>query len=139
MKLTLKRIAIKDKYIIGRLYVNGERFCDTLEPPLTGRTHPAIPRGKYKVTLGVKSPKYSNYKRYPWAERVGGMLPRLIGVPSREGILIHVGNTAADTLGCILVGENKAVGKVVSSTSAFYRLYDVLKTDKNNIEIEIIQ
>lgn len=31
MELTLQRIAKKDKYTIGRLSVNGELFCDTLE------------------------------------------------------------------------------------------------------------
>lgn len=34
MKLTLKRIAKKAKYTIGKLYINDKYFCDTLEDPL---------------------------------------------------------------------------------------------------------
>ena len=56
--------------------------------------------------------------------RYGGKLPRLLDVPNYEGILIHVGNTANDTSGCLLVGENKIVGQLVNSTKTFYRLMD---------------
>lgn len=31
MKLELKRIAKKEAYTIGRLYVDGNYFCDTIE------------------------------------------------------------------------------------------------------------
>ena len=45
-------------------------------------------------------------------------------MPAFDGVLIHPGNTQADTLGCILPGENKVKGKVVNSAMAFYRLMD---------------
>lgn len=132
--LTLKRIAKKDTYTIGRLYINGEYFCDTLEDTdrglsaaipvdelkkmkVYGRT--AIPTGIYRVSLRTVSEKFRNKA---WARPYGGRLPRLLDVPAYEGVLIHVGNTPEDTLGCILVGENKQVGKVVNSTSIFNRL-----------------
>jgi hypothetical protein len=41
-----------------------------------------------------------------------------------DGVLIHCGNTAADTEGCILVGYNKEVGKVLYSRDAFTKLYN---------------
>lgn len=135
MELTLKRIALKDTYTIGKLYVNGTYFCDTIEdkvrdlnkdgdlndvgegkiPSLT-----AIPYGKYEITLKVQSPKYSLKSNYSWCK---GYLPRLINVPHFEGILIHAGNTAEDSAGCIIVGENKVKGQVINSMVTLKRLY----------------
>lgn len=145
MELLLKRIALKDTYTIGKLYVNGIYFCDTIEdkvrdlnkdgdlndvgegkiPSLT-----AIPYGKYEITLKVQSPKYSLKTNYNWCK---GYLPRLINVPHFEGILIHAGNTAKDSAGCILIGENKVKGKVINSMVTLKKLYPILKeaSDKN--------
>lgn len=146
MELLLKRIALKDTYTIGKLYVNGTYFCDTIEdkvrdlnkdgdlndvgegkiPSLT-----AIPYGKYEITLKIKSHKFSLKSSYSWC---GGYLPRLVGVPHFEGILIHAGNTADDSAGCILVGENKIKGQVINSMVTLKRLYcSVLKeaSDRN--------
>lgn len=149
MELKLKRIAKQDGYTIGRLYVDGERFCDTLEDTDRGLSQAlpvsvnkakkragqtAIPVGRYRITLGVKSPKFSKRAAYDFC---GGYLPRLINVPAFEGVLIHIGNTSKDTDGCILVGENKQVGKVLNSTATFRRLYERLKTATGNIYITI--
>ena len=117
MKLLLRRIARKAGYTIGKLYIDGTYFCDTLEDTdrlnkgmsageIAAKKIPnqtAIPEGTYKVIVNV-SPKFKR------------LLPRLVNVPGYEGVLIHRGNTAADTAGCILVGENKQVGKVLNST-----------------------
>lgn len=137
-KLLLKRIARKAGYTIGKLYIDGAYFCDTLEDTdrldkgmtaaqlaakkIPGQT--AIPEGTYKVIVNV-SPKFKR------------LLPRLVNVPGYEGVLIHRGNTPADTAGCILVGENKQVGKVINSTFYEDRLVDMLKHD-NNIVIEVV-
>lgn len=149
MELTLRRIARKADYTIGRLYIDGAYFCDTLEDTDRGLSQDkplstnvelkkagvtAIPTGRYLVTLGVKSPKFSQYKQY---EFCGGHLPRLLNVPAFEGILIHIGNTAKDSAGCILVGKNKVVGKVLESTATFRRLYEILNQSKNTIHITI--
>lgn len=110
MKIEVKRRALRPKYTIGSMYIDGTYFCDTLEDrvrdlpreaKVPGQT--AIPAGTYTVTVN-RSPKF------------GRDLPRLLNVPHFDGILIHRGNTAADTSGCILVGENKVVGKVINST-----------------------
>jgi hypothetical protein len=58
-------------------------------------------------------------------------------VPGYDGILIHRGNTADDSSGCIVVGENKIAGKVVNSTDYELKLVELLKTAKSvTIEIE---
>ena len=149
MELRLKRIAKRDTYTIGRLFVDGERFCDTLEDTDRGLSQAlpasvnkakkkagltAIPVGRYRVTLAIKSPKFSQKAAY---EFCGGYLPRLINVPAFDGVLIHIGNSPKDTEGCILVGENKQVGKVLNSTAMFKRLYERLKMAKDTIYITI--
>jgi hypothetical protein len=138
MKLLLKRIARKPGYTIGKLYVDGSYFCDTVEDTDRGllqsmplseieeikvmhRT--AIPMGKYRVIVNVSPSKRR-------------LLPRLVDVPGFEGILIHRGNTADDSSGCIIVGENKVVGKVINSTGYEERLVGMLK-DVKDITIEI--
>ena len=118
------------------MYINGEYFCDTLEDKvrvmnsindkIKGET--AIPAGTYKITLEM-SPRFKR------------KLPLLHDVPYFSGILIHRGNTAKDTHGCILVGENKVKGQVINSTKAEVALMDILtkavsKGDTIDIEVK---
>lgn len=138
MNITIKRIFKGDKYTIGKLYVNGIYECDTLEDTDRGLTQDmplsniqskklygetAIPTGTYKIDMNTVSPKF---KDRSWAKFCGGKLPRLIDVPGYSGVLIHVGNKPADTLGCILVGDNKIKGQVINSTSTFQELYSLM-------------
>lgn len=58
-------------------------------------------------------------------------LPLLLNVPDRQGILIHAGNTSKDTAGCVLIGENKEVGKVLNSRATLTRLLDKIKYEKD--------
>lgn len=123
MKLRLKRRFFAETYTIGTLYIDGIRFCDTLEDKNRDENHngrfdghekkvrneTAIPFGIYNVIVN-RSPKF------------GRDLPRLVNVPHFEGILIHRGNTIKDTSGCILVGENKAKGMVLNSAHYEYEL-----------------
>ena len=128
MNLELKRIFKGKDYTIGRLFIDGEYFCDTLEDPVRQLdsikdkiySKTAIPTGKYKVSMSIVSPKYSIRKSYNWC---GGRLPRLLDVPFFEGILIHSGNTPDHTDGCILVGENKIKGQVINSMNTLKNLW----------------
>lgn len=116
-------------YTIGTLFVNGERLCDTLEDTdrhlddamgvteiakkkIYGKT--AIPTGRYPMRLA-------------WSPKFKRLLPRLECVKGYSGILIHAGNTAGDTLGCILVGENRVKGKVLNSRHWEDRLVAMLQ------------
>lgn len=150
MKLKLHRTFKGDSYTIGKLYIDGEYFCDSLEDKDRGlddkmslwsikqikvKDQTAIPTGTYTVTLAVQSSKYSHKKQYDFCK---GYLPRLIDVPCFEGILIHIGNKAGDSSGCILVGENKVKGQVINSTATFKKLYERLKSATEEIIIDII-
>ena len=144
MELVLVRIAKRKTYTIGKLYIKeqimveylaGEKltyFCDTLEPTALelkttvskeavlrspkkaeGLKPFAIPEGRYAVVI-TWSPKFKMW------------LPVLLGGPDFnhlfKGIRIHMGNTAADTAGCILVGRNQLVGQVLESRKWLYEL-----------------
>ena len=85
----------------------------------------AIPAGEYRVRMDIRSPRFGSRPQY---RKYGGRLPRLEGVPGFEGILIHPGNTAEDTAGCILVGENKLVGRLTNSLITFDKLWHILES-----------
>lgn len=128
MELRLKRIAKRDTYTIGRLFINGEYFCDTLEPKVRdlskepkvkGKT--AIPPGRYRVYL-TYSPRFKC------------ILPLLDNVPLFTGVRMHAGNKAEDTEACILVGENKKVAMVLNSRATLGRLMALLQNAINKGE-----
>lgn len=144
MKLRLRRIACKETYTIGVLEVlrwgNWERICNTIEDKVRdlnkdgdlndegeGKVYAqtAIPYGTYTIAMDVVSPKYSNFKKYPFYEKYEGKLPRLLDIKGFEGVLIHTGNTASDSAGCLIVGYNTVVGKVTNSKAAFSKLMDM--------------
>ena len=149
MELLVKRIAKKDTYTIGKLYIDGIYFCDTIEDKDRGLDQKmslseikskkvygetAIPTGRYKVDMNTTSPKYSNPNKYKYAKKYDAKLPRILNIPGYEGVLIHTGNTASDTLGCVIVGKNTVVGKVLDSVNTFCKLMDdylVPARDKN--------
>ena len=149
MRLKVERRWRKDTYTIGILYVNGVRFCETLEDRDRGLTQQdsldqiksikvygetAIPTGTYRVAMNVLSPKYA---AVPWYKALtGGKMPRLLDVPGFEGILIHPGggNGALDTRGCILVGRNTAVGKLTESKATFAKLYKRMRAAADRSE-----
>ena len=142
MEIKVRRIAKRDTYTIGKLYINGTYECDTLEDKDRGLTKfmkledikskkvygkTAIPTGKYQVI-------------WSYSAKFKKSLPLLLNVPSYEGIRIHSGNTDADTLGCILLGENKAIGKVLNSRIVCDKVLPKIKkaceTEKVYITIE---
>ena len=139
MNIYIRRNAKRETYTIGALEIAGQKVCDTLEDKDRGLTdrqpedvikrikvhgETAIPTGTYRVDMDTVSPRFSRYTYYQ--QVCGGKLPRLVGVKGFQGVLIHAGNTAADTHGCILVGENKEKGKVLNSRATFEKLYKMM-------------
>jgi hypothetical protein len=117
MNIELNRITRKLSYTIGRLFVDGKYFCDTLEDLDKEKkvmNETAIPEGTYEVIVNVSA----RFKR---------KLPLLLDVPHFSGIRIHRGNTDKDTSGCILVGENKQPGRVINSTLYELRLTEMVE------------
>jgi len=92
---------------LGELSVDGAHDCFTLELPAgNGGPGSCIPAGTYPVAL-QHSPRFNRD------------MPELLNVPGRSQILIHWGNYAKDTAGCILVGKTTGANEVWSSRLAF--------------------
>lgn len=143
MEIRVKRIARKDGYTIGRMSLNNEYFCDTLEDTDRGlkstmseeeilskkrKGITAIPTGEYDVILTF-SPKFKR------------VLPLFLNVPGYQYIRVHHGNLPSSTDGCLLVGENKIKGQIVNSRATLEKLMSVLlecekRKEKVTITIE---
>lgn len=141
MRLTLIRIANRPTYCIGKLYIDGVYFCDVIEDVDRGlkdemteeeilkkkvKGETAIPTGIYPVTI-TYSPKYKKN------------MPLISNVKGYSGIRIHSGNTSKDTEGCLIVGKNKEVGKVLESRKTYNALFKRLVQTKERIIIDIMR
>ena len=141
--LTVWRTHFSTNATLGALYINGKFFCHTLEPrtrpkgapKIPGKT--AIPEGRYRLSLNVASPRFSDYKHHPWARPWSGKMPFLCNVPGFNGVLIHVGNTPNDTSGCLLVGQATAPDFIVNSIATFRRLMLRLQRHPHHIPLYI--
>jgi len=120
MKIKVVRETKNDICTIGSLFINGEFFCYTLEDKDRGLKQTdsllfinakkifgltAIPSGTYKLIVN-QSPKFKR------------MLPRILDIKGFDGVLIHRGNTADHSLGCLLVGYKKGENSIFESTKA---------------------
>lgn len=130
-------------YCIGRVYIDGQLVCNSLEDEdrglsdamdervirnrkIYGKT--AIPKGRYKIDMTTVSPKFSKYPFY--MDVCQGKLPRLQRVKGFEGILLHVadGPKGADLLeGCIGIGMNRVKGQLCEGKETFKKVYALMK------------
>ena len=140
MTITLSRDYPKADYTIGRLYIDGQFFCNTLEDTDRGLTNrmteqqirfvkiiarTAIPKGEYQIET-TYSPKYKR------------KMPQLLHVKGFEGIRIHSGNTADDTEGCILLGKNTAKGRLTESRATVQEFERLLQKAGGKATITIV-
>ena len=130
VNLLLIRDTFSDESTIGELFVNGERFCDTLELPWKDNQKwiSCIPSGDYKVRM-----------RYPRESATRNYLHLLIeDVKDRSFILFHRGNTSSDSQGCVLVGMTSKHNFVGNSTLAMDLLMkEVINLGGENINLII--
>ena len=130
VNLLIIRDTFTDVSIIGKLFIDGEWMCDTLELPYKDnqRSISSIPAGNYKVRL-----------RYPKDAATREYLHLLIeDVKDRSYILFHRGNSAKDTRGCVLVGIGRKQDFVHNSTLAMDLLMkEILNLGGTNINLII--
>lgn len=118
LHLTLIRKWKNADYTIGQLYAGGRLICNTVEDADRGlnmhmseaeikkikiHSETAIPTGTYKLAVTM-SPKF------------GRKLIEVLNVPGYLGIRVHKGNSAKDSAGCVIPGNNTEKGKVTNST-----------------------
>lgn len=138
MKLTLKRIALRPTYTIGKLYIDDVYFCDTIEDTVRDiNKNGKFDNGEKKVHSKTAIP-YGTYEiKWTYSPRFKKYTPQLMNVPSFEGIRIHAGNTSADTEGCLILGKNKQVGKVLNSRDTINKFYPIIKEACSNGKVTI--
>ena len=130
VNLLIIRNTFSEVSTIGKLFLNGEWLCDTLENPYLNnqRNISCIPEGQYKVRL--RTARESATKDY---------LHLLVqDVPDRSLVLFHVGNKSSDTRGCILVGIGTEQDFVKNSRLAMELLMkEILNLGGTNINLII--
>lgn len=123
LTIEIRREILNDKRTIGKMYINGQYFCDTLEDTYRELknvadkvySETAIPTGIYNMILS-----FSN--------KFQKSLPEILNVPFFTGIRVHTGTSEKDTAGCVLVGDYKngvwsANGDYVKKLSNLLTLY----------------
>jgi len=130
INLLLIRDTFSDNSTIGELFINGERFCDTLENPWINnkKNVSCIPRGEYKVRLRLARESATRDYLHLLVE----------DVENRSYILFHIGNTPKDTSGCILVGLGSQQDFVSNSRLAMdLVMKEILNLGGTNINLII--
>ena len=130
VNLLIIRDTFTEVSTIGNLYLDGEWLCDTLELPYLDnqRNISCIPAGQYKVRLRL--PRESATRDY---------IHLLVkDVKDRDYILFHIGNSAKDTRGCVLVGIGTEQDFVKNSILAMELLVkEILNLGGTNINLII--
>jgi len=130
VNLLIIRDTFTKESTIGKLFINGESFCDTLENPFLDnqRNISCIPEGQYKVRLRLARESASRDYLHLLVQ----------DVPNRDWILFHRGNTAKDTSGCILVGNGREQDAVNNSRLAMdLVIKEILNLGGENINLII--
>ena len=128
--IKFKRLYFKDTYTIGKCTVDGEYISDTIEDKVRVlnsiedkiKHKTAIPAGTYDGVL-FTSKKF-------------GKVIHILDVPYFTEILMHKGNTADDSSGCVLCGFNTKVGWLSRPTEAMNKLTKLVEGKNITIIIE---
>lgn len=129
MKVRVERGIYRSECTIGRLLIDDVQMCRTLEDTVRvgakiyGKT--AIPEGTYPIRLRTEGTTHEDYKvRFAGIHR--GTL-HIDNIPGYKYVLLHIGLSAIDTLGCILVGMAYNGGdRIEKSTAAYLKIYPII-------------
>ena len=129
MEINVYRTSLQSVTTTGSMIIDGSFECLTLEDRVRKKKiygESAIPAGKYQIGLRHYGGHHAKYSRkFPELHRA---MIQVLNVPNFSDILIHIGNTHVDSLGCILVGNhvtnNKLeMGRLSDSTGAYISMY----------------
>lgn len=139
LNIFIERTEFFDDTTIGKLYMNENYFCWTLEDAVRaygvkvyGKT--AIPAGKYKAKV-TYSPKFKRDMLMLYTENDGSTLKN--GGISFSGVRIHGGNDHEDSHGCPLICYNRPSKKRIQGSAekeftAKCKEYDEIIVDITN-------
>lgn len=139
-EVRLERAWRRETYTVGKVIIDGKRFSESMEDKDRGLTQDmseeeikrvkvygetAIPTGVYTVKMTYSQ----KYKR---------KMPEVLNVPGYSGIRIHSGNTAKDSLGCILLGRNTKVGMITESRKTCKEFERLLEAAGGECKLTIV-
>lgn len=140
MEIVIHRAYRKDGYTIGKMYIDGAYFCDTLEDTDRGLTQdmqvPDILGIKIKTKTAIPTGEYILKRTY--SPRFKRLVPQVLNVKGFSGVRIHAGNSAKDTEGCPLVGYNTQRGKVLNSRKVFTEFDVMLQVAGGEARLHIV-
>ena len=144
MNIELKRKEFTPNSIIGEVFIDDEFFCYSIENPKIGSAAGqdlAIPYGDYRLSYHSPSRFEAGLHSLMKDDKSYKMLCLSNErVPKSRAILIHWGNTAKDTEGCIILGKTKDKDFIGNSKVACYDFYKRLKDeDISKIHFTIVE
>ena len=140
MQVTIWRKYRKDDYTIGRMYIDGVFFCNTLEDTdrglMQGMSVGEIMNAKIAGSTAIPIGDYKLTRTY--SQRFKKMMPQVMNVKGFSGVRIHAGNTAKDTEGCPLVGDNTIKGQLTNSRKRYTKFDTMLQVAGGTADLHIV-
>ncbi len=134
MNIKIVRKTGNANFTEGRMYINGEFECYTIEDAVRDvkiQNKTSIPSGTYNVIMTM-------------SKRFGKVMPLIENVPNFTGVRIHAGNTSKDTEGCIIVGalndsfDDDFIGASKVAVNRLYPKISKALSKKETVTLEII-
>ena len=144
MNLKMIRKTFTDLSTIGDLFIDGARFCYTLEDKDRGllSTMPLFMLQNMKI-MGATAIPYGTYRvAITDSARFKCPMPEIMNVPQFDGIRIHSGNTDKDTAGCVLLGkiaDHDFIGQSKIAFGEFFPLIEAALANNGTCTIEIVK